>query len=848
MKARKGLKWLACALVGAASMVLLGCPHNNVIEHDVVSGSGATTGRGSNDGVKLVITNFVGAGAGVNGPARTIAPEHIDLKDQTERDKYLFIAKGTQDGAIYSYGPEFIDITNTGEATLNIKDNGVWDITVEAYDVAAVVAAGTIIGDKAAIMGNPDHAKTIANTPLTYGSAKVMSGSATINLGGGTRAVTLTLGTDAVAGEGTIDVAVHFKTPADVAVIFPTMGASTYTVTAELVDLVSGDVVTGTGGTTTKDITAEVLPNFEYRFYNSLTNAYETKQLNETPGQNKLLSYKLDAVKIPKGKYMLRVKIENTTDNTVLYRADPAFYVDGNRVTKGEIEIENLLGSKPKKPDAFEVYYTVPTTTDAQTGYKADFVWTETDFYGVGYTLEIANITDIYKYEGGNTVVVANGDNQFTGAEALWTTILDDTSKISEDDRKKYVQTLTWDPNKTSTIKRISGSLLAGSTTVQVRLETGSVYSARIRADNGTNNNSDWTYIGAAGAVTQGPVGPTKFIVPETKGIFDLVKISYVLNNVDLYELQGDRSQTNQIDTVGAGGAQDVKVTADRLIQVEEYNPGAFAVLDYAYDGSTVPATAGNYALVVKGKTDIVMSWLGWANKMPGGTELFGPVSGPTPAAGGGWTKAEWKYDGFKDLSLEPAGAGGSSLNVQAEVAGTFDVLSLDTIGFTAASGPGQVTDAKTVEGLDAYSGTATKNKVYRNTGSTKLVVVLGRDKAQNTYEDFKLYVSVGENNPAHYVESSLKDLNGNPITVTSVVAKVQSNLTTLKTSGTITKATADVPAYTELALVGTGSGMRPGEYTLLVEMTTAQGYVVTQQIPMVVLFEDQKATTPTIP
>ena len=845
MKARKGLKWLAAGLVMAASMVLLGCPHNNVIEHDVVSGSGATTGRGSNDGVKLVITNFVGAGAGVNGPARTIAPEHIDLKDQTERNKYLFIAKGTQDGAIYSYGPEFIDITNTGEATLNIKDNGVWDITVEAYDVTAVVAAagGAITGDKAAIMGNPDHAKTIANTPLTYGSAKVMSGSATINLGGGTRAVTLTLGTDAVAGEGTIDVAVHFKTQTDVAVIFAI--GSPYTVTAELVDLVSGDVVSGTGGTTTKIITTEVLTNFEYRFYNSLNSTYETKQLNETPRQNKLLSYKLDAVKIPKGKYMLRVKIENATDNTVLYRADPAFYVDGNRVTKGEIEIEDLLGSKPKKPDAFEVYYTAPTTTDAQTGYKADFVWTETDFYGVGYTLEIANITDIYKLDITNTqVTTLLGDETFAGAEALWT-ILDEPTKISADAREKYVQTLTWDPNKASNIERISGSLLAGSTNVQVRLGTGSVYSARIRADNGINNSSDWTYIGTTGAGTQQPGTATKFIVPETKGIFDLVKISYVLNNVDLYELQGDRTIDMEVNPLA-----DVKKTGKDLLQVQEYTPTQNVVLTYAYDNSTVQTTTGSYVLAVKGGNKIVASWLGWANKMPGGTELFGPVSGATPAAGGAWTKAEWKYGGFKDLSLEPAGAGGSSLNVQAEVAGTFDVLSLNTIGFTATTVPTQVTDANTVEGLTVYAGgTAAKNTIYKNTGNTKLVVVLGRDKLLNTYEDFKLYVSVGDNNTANHVEPTLKDLNGNPITVTSVVAKVQSNLTTLKTSGAITKATTTVPAYTELTLIDStsGSGMRPGEYTLLVEMTTAQGYVVTQQIPMVVLFEDQKGATLTI-
>ena len=148
MKARKGLKWLAAGLVMAASMVLLGCPHNNLIEHDVVSGSGATSGRGSKGGVKLVITNFTDNSAGTNrannavlNPLRSIAPDHINLKDRGTVEKYVFVAEGESSGG-QKYGPEYITVNDaTGEAALGISGSGVWNVTVSAYECTII---GTI--------------------------------------------------------------------------------------------------------------------------------------------------------------------------------------------------------------------------------------------------------------------------------------------------------------------------------------------------------------------------------------------------------------------------------------------------------------------------------------------------------------------------------------------------------------------------------------------------------------------------------------------------------------------------------------------------------------------------------
>lgn len=112
------------------------------------------------------------------------------------------------------------------------------------------------------------------------------------------------------------------------------------------------------------------------------------------------------------------------------------------------------------------------------------------------------------------------------------------------------------------------------------------------------------------------------------------------------------------------------------------------------------------------------------------------------------------------------------------------------------------------------------------------------------TYDDFRLYVSVGDNaNPK--VAETLTDKNGNPIKVADVKAKIESNAGN-KSSSSFVGATGGVPAY---ALFDRNMmGMRSGPYTLMVEILAGGVMPQTMQLPIILLYEDQTAGIPGIP
>ncbi len=841
--------WIATALVVLAALVLAGCPHNGFLERG--GGSGGGSSRGGGGEVTLIITNFVDGGpvtnrSALSGSMRTIAPEHIDLTVDAEIAKYVFVAYATGNG---TWGPQFIDIASgTGQAVLGLS-GGTWEVTLEAYDVERLKANAGTVGatingtNKEDIMRQDDPAEVQKVT-----DALVLTGGAMVDTGGGNQ-VTLTLTNDTVAGDGEVDIAVYFTNQNDVQSIFG--GATNYEVSAALVNLVTQQVVmVGTEPSSqilySRQPAVDTDPNgYDYQSYDPQTKTYSTNNVTTVPGNTKVLRYNpksvagQQALKIPHGKYMLLVTVTDTNTDTELYRSDSDFIVDANRITIGMFEINGILGVAPSKPGAFDVYWTKPTTKDQLEGFDAAFVWGESNLDAVGYTIEIADITSIYRLDGGNTQIQVVGGTYetFTSAQNLWEDFLDQTTKIA--DPSPYVTRLDWKitPQSLTNIPRwISGSLLIGNTSLSLRMETGHVYTARIRADNGTNSSSDWTYIGS-GTTTLATA--TKFDVPATKGIFDLMQFSYILKATDMWTLVADRNADMRVNN----GA-DTQVKDEDLLQVVEYNPGTKAELDYGFEGNTVEASQDDQVLTVEGQVDIVQSWQGWQDTRNGA--LFGPVSGP--AAGPAWVKADWTYDGFNDLDLEPVGAGGSSIRLQTETAGTFNVLSLDTVGFGTAT-PTNTLNKSTLAGLVAFSPTSTRG-VYKNAAGNRLVVVIERDRNQNpvTYQDIELYVSVGDKGTGvDQVTATLSDKNGTAIKVSNLQVQILENgHTVLKRTASFTSATADVPAYSVFNLANANGlmGMRPGNnYELKVQVTTGQGYTPTIQMPLTILYADQAAT-----
>lgn len=855
MKARKGLKWLACALVGAASMVLLGCPHNNILYDGGVSGDGARYEAGDN--VKLIVTNFRTDGAG-RSSARTIVPEHIDLSSQTEIAKYVFVASGSGDGI---YEPEFIDITPvTGVATLKgIPSDGYWNITVEAYDVDKLKAANPALADRQTILGGD-----VADVTAQKNTALVLSGSASVQLGGSAKQVVLTLTNDNAGTTGDVDVAIYFSNDNEAQTIFD--GTNRYKVSARLIDSVGTTVMGNAGGTSDvmlydmdQTIDLDIPGVYEYRKYDSALKTYEQVEVEDKTGNQKLLSYKPTnppqggaSISFNKGKYMLLVSVTDTTTGDVYYAADPDFVVEGNRTTKGVLEINGILGTTPAKPAGLEVYWKKPGVADVLEGFDAIFKWGPSDMYAVGYEVEVADITSIYQEDvGGNTQIQSTaGFETFNDAQNLWETFLDAPGKISVDDRAKYVTTLSWQvtPQNNVDIPRwLSGSLLAGNDNITVRLRTGAIYSVRVRAVNGTRNASDWVYFGVVNAGTDVTGGGTftKFNQAEVSGIFDLVKVTYKLDNSNMYTLTQDRSVDFKVNG-------DTAVTGADLVQVVEYDPAADVQLSYAFTGATVTAqTVGDQVLVVKGDVDnnIVRSWIGWQDEKT--HVLFGPANTQvTPAGGAGqWQKTDWKYGGFKDLVLVPAGAGGGgSVNIQSNTADTTNVLNLQTVGFGIQQ-PTTTTHNTVLGNLKAFA-TRDAAGVYKNTAGNKLVVVLDGTK---TTSATSLYVSIGDND-TDKVKDTLTDKNGNPIKVTDLKVELRRNgLTILKQASGFTAANPGAaPTYTVFDNAAGGQsklgGMMSGEYTLFVQMTTGEGRTQSTTIPVVVMYADQAQNQPAIP
>ena len=861
MKKLRGKAWLAVAFGALAALVFTGCPHNDILH----SGGGADSGGKRSEAggnVEVIVTNFVSKAPAANrsaswlAPQRSIAPEHVDLSLQTEIEKYVFVASGSGDGI---YDPEFIDITPvTGVATLKgIPSDGYWNITVDAYDVAKLG-----MGNRGTILATPTNVTTVVGKK---DDALVLSGSASVQLGGSAKQVVLTLTNDNAGTTGDVDVAIYFSNDNEAQTIFD--GTNKYKVSVRLIDSVGTTVLaSGGAGQGTSDVMLydtdqridEEVPGgtYEYRKYNSENKNYSDIDV-EAIGNQKLLSYKPknpaqvgNPIQFPKGKYMLLVSVTDTATGDVYYAADPDFVVEGNRTTKGVLEINGILGTAPATPTGLEVYWKKPGVADILEGFDTTFKWGPSDMFAVGYEIEVADITSIYQEDvGGNTQIKSTaGFETFNDAENLWKNFLDNTAKISADDRAKYVTKLSWQvtPQTNLDIPRwLSGSLLAGNDHITVRLRTGSIYSVRVRAVNGTRRGSDWVYFGTVNNGTDVTNGGTftKFVQAEANGIFDLVKVTYKLDNNDMYTLTQDRSADFKVNG-------DTQVTGAALLQVFEYDPATDEQLSYAFTGATVTAqTQDDQVLVVKGDPDkkIVRSWIGWQDQTT--NTLFGPAN--TAAQPPVTTKAQWTYEGFKDLVLVPVGAGGGgSVNVEANTADTTNVLNLQTVGFGINTAP-TINNHNTVLAQLTQFATRSPEGVYKNTAENKLVVVLGSNKAASTTS---LYVSIGDYNGADKVEDTLTDKNGNSITVTDLKVELRRNgLQVIKQATGFTPANPTAaPAYAVFDNATGGKsklgGMMSGEYTLFVQLTTGEGRTQSTQIPVVVLYADQAANQPAIP
>jgi len=789
---RRSKVWLALGLVAAACLVLAGCPHNGLLDNSGGGGAGSGGGgRGGSDGVQLVITNFVSEEGAANrstswlgGPQKTIVPEHIDLKARAT--DYVFIATGKGGG---TYGPEFVDVDANGFASLNISDGGTWEVTISAYEVAKLPGvAGGVRND--IMRGNPNDVIAVPN-------ALILQGKATVDLSGGSQ-VTMTLTGDGVGTEGGVEVTINLETPTDVTEINNTQGKGRYKVKAALYDYTNGGVLMKTvagGGATT-----------EVEIHDGQSDINKTEVYTVT--------------NVPRGHYNFRLTVTTDTGTPVAYWSDD-IVVEGNRTTKDTVNIYNLFNT-PSDPTDFEVYWSKKRTGDAKEGYLAYFSWAGMSYNAAGMEIQIADITKWYSYDEGASQYKVNfdGEQVLADHDDLWTEI-DTLTELTTVKFSDVVTTLSWknSPQDATEYPAIwqEGSLMNGSRTGTFLMQTGRVYSARVRADGGLKT-SNWLILGAGTAGTSTPnvlsgvvAGgqATKFELPETNGLFDLHEMFYDLgdNNL-LYQTQN----ATDLGTVAV---------ADKLSVYREYNPDqGWYDVDMKYNNMQTPTMADWFIYkrtpadgLLDTLDDRTKTWTGWKNKYNPAERFVFPAWG--------------EYKGHDNLHLLPLGAGGS-VTVQAETSGTFNVLTADTVLVEITNDGNLVAFGELSNGDDhPVPGTGdaktTRLALMNDAGNNRYILNLDAGGVNTTW----LHLSAGA---APTQPGILEDNNTNNFTVEDITVTLVKGKDEVKTFDKVGKHEAKAQL----------DGMLSGDYTLRVVIKASSGYSISYQTSMVIKYNDQ--------
>lgn len=239
---------------------------------------------------------------------------------------------------------------------------------------------------------------------------------------------------------------------------------SGYKATGGIYKLTDGSVVYDSSAvpvTTEKEICADI---------SDLTNGFPTS----VPAA---ANYSVDNI-VP-GTYRFKVTFENTTTHKKFLWSDILVILPGKTVDN-EVAIDNLIGELPKAPADFKAGY-VAASEDKYNGYYVtEFSWTRDNLRNENnFELDLLELNDA------TTTVPAS--------DANWETAVTTDNGVVK----------TFDDKFSSAIEYESGSLLACNESVQIRLELGKRYFARIRAVNYAGV-SDYAYVGIGAGTAKG--------------------------------------------------------------------------------------------------------------------------------------------------------------------------------------------------------------------------------------------------------------------------------------------------------------------------------------------------------
>lgn len=177
--------------------------------------------------------------------------------------------------------------------------------------------------------------------------------------------------------------------------------------------------------------------------------------------------------KMNPGTYTFKVTFEKTADKKKFIWSDVIIVLPGKQIDN-TIAIPNVIGEKPIAPTSFNAKYIVNSEDKTNGYYTTEFTWVRDETKKNENFFEI----DVLKIDDGETITTAMADDD-------WKTLFD---KATTD------KLITYGEKFLPSAEYVSGSLLSGNKTAQLRLELGLRYFARIRAVNDAGV-SDYKYV-----------------------------------------------------------------------------------------------------------------------------------------------------------------------------------------------------------------------------------------------------------------------------------------------------------------------------------------------------------------
>lgn len=473
----------------AAGLALLASSCSNLADANVSSSDSSTRT------LNIAVTNYSDlvaasqsisaskAAASLDSAARTIIPDSFTLSGI----KLYLYGTATNNKV---FGPSEVTPTDDGSTTLTANAKvGVIDIPADSYNWEFSLYA-------------IDATDSTTDTTTTAGLAAgaVLIGHASMDMANGDTAK-FTLSPDGLTKTAKVALKLYLDSSW-------TAVPSGYSATAGIYLLTTGadatDAGDGSGSATEQTIYADIADTTT-PFPTSAPSTANYPVSSMTPGT-----------------YLFKVTFANSTTGKKFVWSDVIIVLPG-KTLDNEVAIPNVIGVKPADQTSFKAAY-VADSEDKTNGY---------------YTVELEWDRPSAKNENYYEIDVL----ELSSTDADVTLPTDATAT----DLSSYGTVTTYNEDFSSEDCYVSGSLLSGSTTAQLRLELGKRYWARIRA---VNDAGASTYIAAS--LTAATTNGTAF----TSTTINRYRIRYNLNGGTIY------SDSTAVNTTALSGGSTADIVA----------------------------------------------------------------------------------------------------------------------------------------------------------------------------------------------------------------------------------------------------------------------------------------------